>query len=297
MGLDVDYANTAVAADLTKWGSWVLSTSGSTGFRLDAVKSLDADFTVSFVAAVRKSSGLATGLFIVAEYWDSDMTVIGAYLSKFAASGGIHTFDSALHYNLQAAGAAGASYDLRNIFAGSTVAAYPDNTVTLVDNHDTQPGQELSSFVAAAFKPIAYALILFREAGLRCVFAGDLYGMSDAAKTPAMANLSKYIKARKYFAYGTQTDYFNSGSTLGWARAGDEAHAGSAVVVNIATSAASVTTQLDASHAGETRKDALGNTAGSITIGTGGSASFGVQAESVSVWVNAAGEAYDDFNA
>jgi alpha-amylase len=50
------------------------------------------------------------------------------------------------------------------------------HSVTLVDNHDTQPLQDLEAPVEPWFKPIAYALILLREEGYPCVFYPDLYG-------------------------------------------------------------------------------------------------------------------------
>lgn len=39
-----------------------------------------------------------------------------------------------------------------------------------MDNHDTQPGQALQSFVDEWFKQSAYAIILLREEGYPCVF-------------------------------------------------------------------------------------------------------------------------------
>ena len=51
--------------------------------------------------------------------------------------------------------------------------------VTFVDNHDSQPGQALASWVADWFKPLAYALILLRRDGYPCVFYGDYFGNED----------------------------------------------------------------------------------------------------------------------
>ena len=44
-----------------------------------------------------------------------------------------------------------------------------------MDNHDSEPGQALESFIENWFKPLAYALILLRKGGLPCVFYGDYY--------------------------------------------------------------------------------------------------------------------------
>lgn len=54
---------------------------------------------------------------------------------------------------------------MRRIFEGTLTDVRPEYAVTFVDNHDTQPGQALESFVQAWFKPLAYALILLRDDG------------------------------------------------------------------------------------------------------------------------------------
>jgi alpha-amylase len=85
-------------------------------------------------------------------------------------------FDAPLHYNFKEAGDAKSEYDLRKIWDGTIVQSRPMDAVTLVDNHDTQVGQALQSWVSSGFKPLAYAMILLRTAGYPCVFYGDLYG-------------------------------------------------------------------------------------------------------------------------
>ena len=64
-----------------------------------------------------------------------------------------------------------------SLFQGTLVENDPWHAVTFVDNHDTEPGQSLESFVLSWFKPLAYAIILLRRDGLPCVFYGDLYGI------------------------------------------------------------------------------------------------------------------------
>lgn len=147
--------------------------------------------------------------------------------------------------------------DLRKIFDGSLVQVRPADSVTLVDNHDTQPGQALESWISAAFKPLAYALILWRGDGYPCVFAGDLYGIREPKMEP-MSQLSDFIRVRKLFAYGPTRDYFDhrtsshpilspfatlrrrlltnklscrTANTVGWVREGDAEHDGCAVVI------------------------------------------------------------------
>ena len=79
-------------------------------------------------------------------------------------------FDVALHYNFFNAAQFGNEYDMRQILSKSLVSERPENAVTFVDNHDTQLGQSLQSFVDDWFKPLAYALVLLRKDGLPCVF-------------------------------------------------------------------------------------------------------------------------------
>ena len=72
---------------------------------------------------------------------------------------------------------------MRNILKGTLLEARPERAVTFVDNHDTQPGQALASWVDGWFKSIAYALILLRGEGLPCVFYGDYYGFPTIRST------------------------------------------------------------------------------------------------------------------
>jgi len=65
---------------------------------------------------------------------------------------------------------------MRTIFDGTLVKSNPVQAVTLVENHDSQPGQSLESTVQSWFKPLAYAMILTREQGYPSVFYGDYYG-------------------------------------------------------------------------------------------------------------------------
>ncbi|HAI81512.1 MAG TPA: alpha-amylase, partial [Chryseobacterium sp.] len=85
-------------------------------------------------------------------------------------------FDSSLQQNFHIASKEGADYDLRKIFDETLTLLNPAFSVTVVDNHDTQPLQALEAPVEKWFKPLAYALILLRENGYPCVFYPDLFG-------------------------------------------------------------------------------------------------------------------------
>src|SRR4030081_2231305 len=92
------------------------------------------------------------------------------------------------------------SSDLRKVFDDTLVGSKPINAVTLVQNHDTQPGQPLEVPIQEFFKPLAYALILLRLEGYPVVFYGDLYGISRSSKfkDPSCGDqLGDLIVARK----------------------------------------------------------------------------------------------------
>ena len=74
-------------------------------------------------------------------------------------------FDVPLHFNLYEASHSNGDFDMRNIFKGTLVEQYSTKAVTFVDNHDTQLGSSLQSWVENWFKPIAYSLILLRIEG------------------------------------------------------------------------------------------------------------------------------------
>ena len=120
--------------------------------------------------------------------------------------------------------------DMRQILDRTLVTARAENAVTFVDNHDTQLGQSLQSFVADWFKPLAYSIILLRRDGLPCVFYADYYG-NPPHNRPLVPNLGKLIKLRSSYAYGNQVDYFDDAHIIGWVRDGDKEHPGSGFAV------------------------------------------------------------------
>ncbi|KAG1868035.1 hypothetical protein C8R48DRAFT_671531 [Suillus tomentosus] len=87
------------------------------------------------------------------------------------------------------------------------------------DNHDTQFGQSLGSWVDTDFK-----------AQVRCVFYGDLYPNDECFDEGTSRTLKKLLlarrSARKLFAYGPMVDYFEHRNCIGFVRMGDSDHAG-----------------------------------------------------------------------
>ena len=127
--------------------------------------------------------------------------------------------------------------DLTTIFDGTLVATKPMNAVTFVENHDTQPNQQLGPPVDEWFKPLAYALILFRRAGYPSVFYGDLYGISpgDGSKFQSGpqfgGQLADFVLARQLYAYGEEISYFDFRTCVGWVRQGTWDHKDGCAVV------------------------------------------------------------------
>jgi len=122
------------------------------------------------------------------------------------------------------------NYDLSKILDNTLVKQYPDLAVTFVDNHDTQPGQALFSYVQEWFKPLAYSLILLRKDGLPCVFYGDYYGIPAYHINPMNETLEKLLELRRRYAYGEQVDYFDDYNIVAWVRKGDDMHKKSGLV-------------------------------------------------------------------
>ena len=165
-------------------------------------------------------------------------------------------------------------------------APKPENAVTFVDNHDTQPGQSLFSFIPTWFKPIAYALILLRSQGLPCVFYGDYYGIPND-NIPPVPTLKKLIYLRKKYAYGEQEDYFDDDSVVGFVRRGDDEHENSGMAVLMTNAeCGSKIMNIGQKFAGRQFYNVIDLTNAPVTIDEEGNGEFFVDGGSVSDWVN-----------
>ncbi len=223
MGVDIDLGNPDVYEQLVKWGAWYLEASGVDGFRLDAIKHMSRAFYTRWLADMRAAAGRE--LFCVGEYWSPGVQDLVSYLGS---EPDMSLFDVPLHFAFYQASVDREHIDFARMLDGAFVTVDPVHAVTFVDNHDTQPNQALESTVQPWFKPVAYAVILLREAGYPCVFFADLFGLpSDAI--PAVAELPLLMEIRRRFAYGAQRDYFDDPSLVGWTREGDGSRVGSGV--------------------------------------------------------------------
>ncbi len=225
MGVDVDVDDPEVYQQLVKWGQWYLEASGVDGVRLDAIKHMSRQFYLRWLAELREATGQE--LFCVGEYWSPSVDDLVGYLGEEQA---MSLFDVPLHFAFYQASVDRAHIDFAHMLDGAFVTADPVHAVTFVDNHDTQPNQALESTVQSWFKPVAYSIILLREAGYPCVFFADLFGLpSDAI--PVVAELPLLMEVRRRFAFGAQHDYLDEADLAGWTREGTEENEATGVAV------------------------------------------------------------------
>ncbi len=285
MGADVDLHDERVYAQLVKWGSWYLNETGVDGVRLDAIKHMSRDFYLRWLNDMRVATGRE--LFCVGEYWLADVGALKYYLGEEKA---MSLFDVPLHFKFFHASHDRARIDFKHILCDTLVDADPVHAVTFVDNHDTQPNQALESTVEAWFKPVAYSLILLREAGYPCVFFADLYGLPND-RIPAVAELPLLLEIRRRFAFGEQVDSFDESDLVAWQRKGDDAHEMSGCVVVLSSrdgneQPVQKTLDLGKEHAGEEWVCVLGENHGSVEVNEDGEATFVVGNSMISVFLH-----------
>ncbi len=281
MGADLDTDQPEVVKETADWGKWYLDTVHMDGFRLDAVKHIGFDFYREWLKTMRAHAG--GELFAVGEYWSKDVGRLKYYLDALENS--LYLFDVPLHFHFLEAATSDGNYDMSRLYENTLTGLDPAHAAPFVDNHDTQPGQALYSFIPAWFKPIAYALILLRETGLPCVFYGDYYGIPHDGIAP-VRGLPYLMKIRELYAYGKENLYFDDASVVGFTREGDGQHpdSGTAVLLTDST-AGSKRMYVGRHHAGKSMTDVMGGIPETVTVGDDGWAWFRVNGGSVSVWV------------
>ena len=281
MGADIDFNNPEVVEELEKWGKWYLDFTGVDSFRLDAVKHIKSGFMADWI---RKMKETRPNLQCVGEYWNRNIDTLKKYIDKTNST--IPLFDVALHYNFYEASNCSGYFDFARIFENTLVKEMPSLAVTFVDNHDTEPGQALFSWIPDWFKPLAYALILLRKEGLPCIFYGDYYGIPSQNVCAKKDMLDNLMQLRTNYAYGEQIDYFDDHDIIAWIRTGDDEHPGSGLVVIMSDGpGGGKTMNVGKRLADSTFYDYTGNVKETVYVDNEGNGIFYCNGGSVSVWV------------
>lgn len=280
MYADIDFKHPEVIKNIYEWAHWFVDTTGIEGFRLDAVKHIDAFFMNNFIRDIKDR--YSQDFYVFGEYWNAELDDNVHYLDNIHYR--FDLIDTRLHMNLYEASQQGESYDLRRIFDDTLVKNFPDSAVTFVENHDTQRGQALQSTIEEWFKPAAYASILLRESGLPCVFYGDYVGIEgEFAQMSFKEDLDKLLVLRKECAYGEQVDYFDQANCIGWTRLNEEGSPLAVLISNAGDATKRMFVGEKWSH--QTFYDAMGRYEDRIIIDDEGWADFPVAAGSLSVWI------------
>ncbi|MGI6579052.1 MAG: alpha-amylase [Saccharofermentanales bacterium] len=283
MHADVDYNNPDVIEEIKRWGSWFIKKLNLDGLRLDALKHIDLEFINDWTNHVREESGRE--LYVVGEYWNGDYDVLREVLDKVGEK--LALFDVPLHFRFFDAAKQGKTYDLSKIFEKTLVNDDPDHVMTFVDNHDSQLGQSLESWVDDWFKPLAYALILLRKNGYPCLFYGDYFGCGGETPVESKkAMLDPLLRARKYYAYGEQIDYFDHPNCIAFQRMGEADNPDSGLLCIMSNGEAGYKDiTFSQEFAARVFYDITGNREEMITLDKQGQGRFFCDGGSVSVWV------------
>ena len=280
MNADIDHSHPEVKEEIFKWVDWFMDQTGVDGFRYDALKHISDEFIYELSNHVMEKK--KDDFYLFGEYWQYDEGQIDGYLDD--TDWKIDLFDVPLHFHFQEASKSNGNYDMRNIFNNTIVKNHPLQAVTFVDNHDSQPGQSLDSWVDDWFKEIAYSLILFRKDGYPCIFAGDYYGLKgEIKKDPLKEMIDKMLDVRKKYSFGSQDDYFDNPQVVGWVRRTDDKTSSLAVLISIGDMAEKQMF-VGEEEAGKTYIDLSGNNKNEVTIDENGNGIFNVGPGSVSYW-------------
>ena len=280
MNADIDHDHPEVKEEIKKWISWFLKETKIDGFRYDALKHMADDFIYDLSKYVMDEK--KGDFYLFGEYWQYDDGMIDGYLDD--TDWKIDLFDVPLHFHLEEASKSNGNYDMRNILNNTIVQRHPLQAVTFVDNHDSQPGQALGSWVDDWFKEIAYSLILLRKDGYPCIFAGDYYGLKGEVKKDSLKDMiDNMMKVRKKYAKGNQDDYFDDPQVVGWVRRGDNKTSSLAVIISIGDMAEKKMF-VGEEEAGKEYVDLSGNNKNTVSIDEDGNGMFNVGPGSVAYW-------------
>ncbi|MBK1637331.1 alpha-amylase, partial [Rhodovulum adriaticum] len=201
MFADIDHFNPDVRGELFSWIEWFINETNIDGVRYDALKHIDDNFIRDLTNHIL--ANIRNDFYFVGEYWENNLDNLTHYIDQ--TSNNVDLFDVTLHYKFHEASKSGGYFDLRSLFDNTLESQKNLNTVTFVDNHDSQLGQSLESWVDNWFREIAYSIILLGKDGYPCVFFGDLFGIGDGSMYGGMRDkLNLLMELRRDYAYGEE---------------------------------------------------------------------------------------------
>lgn len=281
MHADIDYDNPEVVNHIIEWGNWVCEELQLDGMRLDAVKHIKHRFLWNFINSIKKKQGIQ--FHFISEYWSKYIDALTHYLAVTDYSTDL--FDVPLHYNLYDASTQKEAFDLSQLFRGTLLERHPDNTITFVDNHDSEKGSAMESPIEDWFKLPAYALIMLMKQGTPCLFGGDYFpGYKDNSDHADKIELLLDIRLK--YAHGQQLDYFDNPNIIGFVRGGDSTkeHSGLAMLISNCQSGTK-RMLVGSERTDEIWYDITGNNSEKVIIDKDGYGDFMISANNYSVWV------------
>ena len=282
MFADIDHAHPEVKEELLNWIYWFIDELNIDGIRFDAVKHIDDEFLEMFAEKIHERKG--KDFYLLGEYWDYSIENKEKFMKNTRFQ--MDLFDVALHFNLFSLSKNPEDFDLRKVFDGTVTKVNPPMSVTFVDNHDSEPGQALESYVEPWFKEMAYGLILLRRDGYPTVFYGDYYGIGGPYMIePMKEKIDKLSMLRKSFAYGDEENYFADQDLIGWVRHGEEEHPEKMAVVISLFEKKTIRMALGDEYAGKVFADYTGNCEDKVEIDEEGFGDFPAEKASISVWL------------
>ncbi len=209
--------NQAVKDTLNEWSKWLWEDVGIRGYRMDAVKHFNHEFTGDLMDYLHDQS-IDPGM-VVGEFFDGNAGVLSNWVATVESfmdadtrsSIQVRAFDFAMRDALKAA-CDNFGYDVRNVFNSGMVdgsSSSSSNVVTFVNNHDfREEGQPVQNDPM-----LAYAYILTNnQIGLPSVFYPD-YFESDIPHAPSLflkAEIDELMQIHQDYIYqSSSADYLN----------------------------------------------------------------------------------------
>ncbi len=284
MGCELDFYNQEVYDELMSWAEWYEKNTDVDGFRFQEAEQIPGWFIKDFVDAAANAGEAYKEIFAVGDFWHWNCNYINDYIQSTENTTSM--FDVPLHFNFHDASVSEGDYDLSRLLEGSMMMRNPMKAVTFVDNHESQVGGILESYVEDWFKPLAYAVILLRSQGYPCLFMGDYQGIPAVKVKSKKTILNKLLKLRKKYAYGEQHDYFDHPDVVGWTREGDAEHENSGLAVVLSDGTGGTKRMyVGRQFAGMHFADVMGNAKYDIRIDAEGCGEFYVNRQGVAVWI------------